>query len=83
MSGAFRSPAATAIARQQDPTCPFRAREVGSTDHVLLHCDAVPGVRPHPKLEDALQARLVWPSGRRDDEDILSWACHVRRFGSI
>ena len=35
MSGAFLSPAAEAIARQQDPTCPFCAREVGSTDHIL------------------------------------------------
>ena len=41
MSGAFRLlPAAEAIARQQDPTCPFCAREVGSTDNVLWHCDA-------------------------------------------
>ena len=80
MSGAFRSPAADAIARQQDPTCPFCAQDVGSTDHILWHCAAVSGMRPHPKPEDALQARLAWPSGRRDDEDILSWACHVRRF---
>ena len=61
MTGAFRSPAADAVARGSDPTCPSCWLTAGTTEHVLWHC-----------------ARLGWPTGRQDDEDILNWACHVR-----
>ena len=66
-----RSSAASAIAkRSKTPLGPYCKQAVGSTDHVLWHCPAIPGVRPHPKPRDPLQARLAWPSGRRDDEEI-------------
>ena len=64
MGGSFRSPAADARARGRDPTCPFFVQIEGTIDHELWHYPTIPGVRPWPKPQDPLQARLGRPSGR-------------------
>ena len=78
LSGAFFSHAALASAKGRDGTCQYCHNAVATTDHLLWHCEGFPGARPCGRPSDELQARLAWPVGNRNDENIMQWAVHVR-----
>ena len=96
LTGGLVSPAAFARGRDDTPApvCPWCARAVPTTDHVLWEC---PGAafqgRPRARPKDALQRRLGWPTGEKQrkevDRRLLLWVADVRttilehRYGGV
>ena len=88
LSGAFVSPAVYGIMtdhRDDDEAkaCPFCHSSIGTLEHVVWHCRALPDISDRPRVpRDSLQRRLAWPMGRSReyDDSVLTWHMHVRKL---
>ena len=86
LTGASVSPAAYESMRghrnDTHKKCPFCHRAIGTLEHVVWHCRALPDFANRPGIpRDALQKRLAWPMGRSREHDdaVLAWHVHVRK----
>ena len=88
LSGVSVSPAVYGIMkghRDDDEAlaCPFCQSSIGTLEHVVWHCHALPDAADRPRVpRDRLQNRLAWPLGHsRDyDDSVLAWHTRVTKL---